>query len=570
MLKRFIRYYGDHKFIFIIDLTAAVLMSVFELVLPIISGKFIDEYIPNKDLRMIITASLLMLGFYIMRIFMQIIVNYYGHIMGTKIEHDMRGDLFKKIETLDFTFFDNNKTGSIMSRLVGDLRDIAEMAHHVPEDLMISLIMVVISLGFLFSYNLLLGLLALFFIIFLLVFSFRRRIAMLNGFRQVRVQHAEINSQIESSIGGIRLTKSYTNEDYEYEKFSENNHAYRDSWKEAYRVLTIFSTGTDFIINIFYLAMLLFGAYLVYTDKMSAGQLMSSLLFVNYVIQPIRRLINSIQQVQTGLAGIERFNQIMDMEPDIKNSLNPVFLEDLQGRIEFRNVDFKYQDEDQYVLQDFSFTIEPGRSVALVGETGVGKSTISQLIPRFYDVTHGEVLVDGVNVKEIDLYTLRKAIGHVQQDVYIFYGTIRDNILYGRPDATESEIIEAAKKARLHDFIMTLEKGYDTIVGERGVKLSGGQKQRISIARVFLKNPPILILDEATSSLDNITESQIQAALDELAQGRTLLVIAHRLSTVKNADEIIVLNREGIAERGTHDELMALNGYYASLNLINN
>jgi ATP-binding cassette, subfamily B, bacterial len=565
MIRRFISYYKNHMKLFLLDMTAAVIMAGMDLIFPLFTGRFIDNYIPNKNIIMISKVAFFLFGLYVIRIFLQIIINYYGHIMGTRIEHDMRADLFKKIEKLNFSYFNDNKTGTIMSRLVGDLREVSEMAHHVPEDLMISIMMLFGSMTILFIFSYKLALLALFFIILLLIFSFNRRKAMLNSFRHVRVEHAEINSQIESSIGGIRLTQSFTNEDYEYEKFSKNNRKYRNSWGGAYKSMTVFSTGNDFIINLFYLSVLVFGGILVYGNELRTGELISSLFYVNNIIQPIRRLINSIQQIQTGLAGIERFNEVMEMEPEIKNSINPIVLSDPKGIIEFNNVSFKYEQSDKNVLTNFSFKIEKGQSIALVGETGVGKSTISQLIPRFYDVNEGEILIDGVNVKEYDLSSLRSKIGHVQQDVYIFYGTIKDNILYGKTDASMDDIIDAAKKARLHDFIMTLEKGYDTLVGERGVKLSGGQKQRISIARVFLKNPPIIILDEATSALDNITERKIQAALDDLSVGRTTIVIAHRLSTIKNVDEIIVLDYEGISERGNHHDLVLLNGYYASL-----
>ncbi len=565
MIRRFISYYKNHLFLFIIDMAAALLIAGLDLLFPAVTEQFIDDYIPNKNLRMMIIVSLVLLLLYIIKILFQIIVNYWGHIMGTRIEHDMRADLFKKIETLNFSYFDEHKTGMIMSRLVGDLRDIAEMAHHVPEDLFISILMLSGSLGILFYYDYRLFFTSLGFVVILLLFSIISRKEMLNGFRNVRVEHAEINSQIESSIGGIRLSQSFTNEDYEYEKFSKNNKKYRDSWGSAYRAMTVFSTGNDFIISVFNIVILLLGGYLLYTENIKPGSLFSAILYVNYTIQPIRRLINSIQQIQTGIAGIERFHEIMEMEPEIQNPKNPVYLTDPKGIIEFKNVSFKYQNHDKYVLKDFSLTIKKGQSIGLVGETGVGKSTISQLIPRFYDVTDGEILIDGVNIKDYDLYSLRKTIGHVQQDVYIFYGTIKDNILYGKPDASMDEVIEAAKKARIHDFIMSLENGYDTLTGERGVKLSGGQKQRIAIARVFLKNPPILILDEATSSLDNITERKVQEALEELSKGRTCIIIAHRLTTLKNVDEIIVLDDKGIIERGTHNELIGNDGYYARL-----
>lgn len=565
MIRKFISYYKKHKFLFIIDMIAALLIAGLDLLFPMVTKNFIDDYIPNRKMQMMIVVAIILLGLYIIKIFLQIIVDYWGHIMGTRIEADMRADLFKKIETLNFSYFDENKTGVIMSRLVGDLRDIAEMSHHVPEDIFISSLMLVGSLGILLSYDLRLFLVALGFVIILLIFSLIRRKAMLEGFRRVRVEHAEINAQIESSIGGIRLTQSFTNEDYEYHKFSKNNQRYRDSWAGAYKAMTIFSTGSDFFINVFNLAILLLGGYLLYTSNISEGILFSSMLYINYTIQPIRRLINSIQQIQTGIAGIERFYEIMQIDNPIKNASNPIILENPKGEIEFKNVSFKYDKQDSYVLKNLSFKIKPGQSIGIVGETGVGKTTISQLIPRFYDVIDGEILIDGINIKDYDLYSLRKAIGHVQQDVYIFYGTIKDNILYGNPDASMEEVIEAAKKAKIHDFILTLENGYDTLTGERGVKLSGGQKQRIAIARVFLKNPPILILDEATSSLDNITESLVQEALEDLAKGRTTIIIAHRLSTLKNVDEILVLDNEGIKERGNHHELINNNSYYAKL-----
>ncbi len=565
MIKKFISYYKNHIFLFTLDMIAALIIAALGLLFPAVTKIFIDDYIPNKNLHMIIIVAIGLFLLYIFNILLQVIVNYWGHIMGTRIEFDMRGDLFQKIERLNFSYFDENKTGMIMNRLVADLRDISEMAHHVPEDVFISILMLGGSLSILFIYDWRLGAVASAFVIILLVFSIFRRKAMLNGFRKVRVEHADINSQIESSIGGIRLSQSFTNEEYEYDKFSVNNQKYRDSWGGAYRAMTIFSTGNDFIINIFNLTILVLGGYLVYTGKIDGGVFVAAILYINNTIIPVRRLINSIQQIQTGIAGIERFYQIMQITPEIQNPKNPIYLTNPKGTIEFNKVNFRYSDNDKYVLKDFNLTIKKGQSVGLVGETGVGKSTISQLIPRFYDVTDGEILIDGINIKNFDLKSLRGSIGHVQQDVFIFFGTIRDNIMYGNINASMDEIIEAAKRARIHDFIMTLENGYETLTGERGVKLSGGQKQRIAIARVFLKNPPILILDEATSALDNITERHIQEALDELARGRTTIIIAHRLTTLKNVHEILVLDEKGISERGTHQQLILNDGYYASL-----
>lgn len=565
MIRKFISYYKKHKLLFIIDMIAALLIAALDLLFPKVTEEFVDNYIPNRNIRMMVIIALVLLGLYIIKIFLNVIVDYWGHIMGTRIEADMRADLFKKIETLNYSYFDENKTGAIMSRLVGDLRDIAEMSHHVPEDIFISSLMLLGSLGFLLSYDYRLFLVALGFVIILLIFSIIRRKAMLDGFRKVRIEHAEINSQIESSIGGIRLTQAFTNEDYEYQKFCVNNTNYRDSWAKAYKAMTIFSTGNDFIINVFNVAILLLGGYLLYSSNISEGVLFSSMLYINYTIQPIRRIINSIQQIQTGIAGIERFYEIMKIDSKIKNPENPIILENPKGEIVFNNVSFKYETQEKFVFQNLNLKIKPGQSIGIVGETGVGKTTISQLIPRFYDVVEGEILIDGNNIKDYDLFSLRKAIGHVQQDVYIFYGTIKDNILYGNPNASMEEVIEAAKKARIHDFILTLEHGYDTLTGERGVKLSGGQKQRIAIARVFLKNPSILILDEATSSLDNITESLVQEALEHLTKGRTTIIIAHRLSTLKNVDEIIVLDDNGIKERGNHDQLIEKDSYYAKL-----
>ncbi|MGL5531940.1 MAG: ABC transporter ATP-binding protein, partial [Culicoidibacterales bacterium] len=403
-------------------------------------------------------------------------------------------------------------------------------------------------------------------IVFIIIwFSLSRRNKMMQGFREIRKTHGEINSTIESSIGGIRLVQSFANEDFENERFRENNERYRNSWHGAYKQMAIFTSGNNFLIDMLNLVVLVVGALFVIQGQLAFGEFTAYLLYINFLVQPIRRLIAFMQQFQTGWAGFERFHDIMELEPEIVSPPNAVTLTDVKGEIIFDKASFTYPSSETPVLTDFSLTIPAGKKIALVGESGVGKSTISQLIPRFYDLTGGRLLIDGLAVDTLDLASLRSNIGHVQQDVYIFWGSISDNILYGNPNASEAEVIEAAKRAHIHDFICQLEDGYDTLVGERGVKLSGGQKQRIAIARVFLKNPQILILDEATSALDTITEFQVQQALDALTVGRTNIIIAHRLSTVKSADEIIVLGREGIAERGTHDQLMENHGYYYQL-----
>ena len=565
MFKKFISYYRNHLGLFILDMIAALLMAGIDLVYPYFTGIFMDDYIPNGKIQSMVIVSLTLLILFIIRLICSHIVNYWGHIMGCKMEFDMRQDLFKKFQSLNFSYYDENKTGVIMSRLVGDLRDITELAHHGPEDIFISLIMIIGSFIILFNINAVFTLSIFPIIILIIIFSIWRRNAMMQGFRATRKTQGEINAQIESSIGGIRLTKSFANEDYEYNKFTENNLNYANSWKNALFQMSIFSSGNTFLIDILNLLLLIMGGILVYNNTLTFGDFTAFLLYINFLIKPIQRLINFMQQFQTGWAGFERFYEIIQLEPKIKSKENAIYLNNPKGNIIFNHVNFKYEANEEHVLTDFNINIESGKKIALVGESGVGKSTISLLIPRFYDVTSGEILIDDINIKDYELSSLRKNIGHVQQEVYIFYGNIRDNILYGNPQATEEEIIIAAKKARIHDFIMSLENGYDTIVGERGVKLSGGQKQRIAIARVFLKNPAILILDEATSALDNITEMLIQEALEDLTKGRTSIIIAHRLSTIKEADEILVLSKNGISERGTHEELLNKQGYYAEL-----
>lgn len=565
MLKLFISYYKNHKLLFYLDLLAATIMSGLNLLFPTITRLFIDDLIPNKQLGLIFTYGGMLVVLYFFRMYCNFFVNYYGHVMGTRIERDMRIDLFKKIQTLDSDYFDDHKTGSIMAHIVGHLRDISEMSHHTPENLFVSTIMLIGSFVILLTYHVQFTFIIFFFILLLVIFSATRRKKMMAASRKTRATHEEINSEVENSIGGIRLTKAFTNEEYEVSKFTKVTNVYQESFGQFYYQMGIFSSGTNLFIDLLYVAVLVFGGYFVYLGQLTAGEYVAYFMFISYLIQPIRTLISTIEQVQKGWSGYEKFYDIMQISPKIKSPENPMYLDNAGGTIEFQDVTFRYESSYKNILSNFNVKIDKGKKIALVGETGVGKSTISKLIPRFYDVTSGSVLVNDINVKNYDIYSLRSTIGHVQQDVYIFFGTIRDNILYGKPEASFDEVVDAARKANIHDFIMTLENQYETLVGERGVKLSGGQKQRVSIARVFLKNPPILILDEATSSLDNVTEKLIQKSLDDLTKGRTTLVIAHRLSTISNSDEILVLSEDGISERGTHKELINKNGYYASL-----
>ncbi len=565
MLKMFVSYYKNHKLLFFLDLLAATVMSAINLAFPLITRQFIKDFIPNENFQLIFMFGAILLGFYFIKLYCNFFVNYYGHVMGTRIERDMRIDLFKKIQTLDSDYFDDHKTGSIMSHIVGHLRDISEMSHHTPENLFVSSIMLIGSFTILLYFHVTFTLIVFLFVVFLVIFSASRRRKMMAASRKTRKTHEEINSEVENSIGGIRLTKAFTNEDFEIKKFKKVTEIYQESFGEFYKQMGIFSSGTNWFIDLLYLAVLVVGGYFVADGQMDVADYAAYFLYIGYLIQPIRTLIMTMEQVQKGWSGFEKFYNTMEIKPKINSPKDPIFLNNEFNSIEFKDVNFQYETSRSHVLKNFNVLVEKGKKVALVGETGVGKSTISKLIPRFYDVNEGQVLVNDKNVKDYDVYSLRSNIGHVQQDVYIFYGSIKDNILYGKPDATLDDVIDAAKKANIHDFIMTLDNQYETLVGERGVKLSGGQKQRVSIARVFLKNPPILILDEATSSLDNVTEKLIQKALDNLSNGRTTLVIAHRLSTISNADEILVLTKDGISERGTHKELISNKGYYAKL-----
>lgn len=564
MFKRFIRYYKNHLGLFILDMICATLVAAIDLVFPLVTSLMTKNYIPNKMIDKVFLVGGCLLALYLFRLVLQYVISYWGHMMGTLIEKDMREDLFKKYETLDYQFFDDNKVGSLMSNLTNHLRDVSEMSHHAPEDLFISLIMLVGSFIILIGINPILTLAIFALVIVEIIFCLTRRRKQLASFRGVRKFHGELNSRVESSISGIRLTKAFANESYENKKFKKTNDEYQDSWKEAYKQMTIFNCGNEFLIELTNVVLLVLGGYLVFTDRLLIADLLTYFLYINYLTKPINRLMAMMQQLQQGFAGIETFHEIMEIKPDIESPEDGIKDKDIEGNISFVNASFRYKEQDD-ILTNFNLEIKKGEKIAIVGETGVGKTTISKLIPRFYDLNQGQLLIDGLDIKELDLSLLRNSIGYVQQDVFIFYGTIEENIRYGKTNATFEEVVEAAKNANIHDFIMTLPDGYQTITGERGVKLSGGQKQRISIARLFLKNPPIIILDEATSSLDNITEKLIQEAFDRLLTNKTSIIIAHRLSTIKNSDRIIVLGKEGIIEEGTHNELIKQEGYYNKL-----
>lgn len=565
MLKKFISYYKPHMRLLIIDLICASAVAGLDLVFPMFTRQFINDYIPNGKIDIIIKLSLLIVLLYIVRLICQFVMQYWGHIMGTRIEYDMRMDLFSHIQKLPFKFFDNNKTGQIMSRLVGDLREIGETAHHGPEDLFIATIMLIGSFVLLLRINVMLTLIVFSFVLVLIIYAISMRKAMASAFRNVRNKHADINAQLENSISGIRLSKSFANECYEYSKFEQNSSAYKKSWNRAYMIMGFFSSGTHFLADLLNVIVISIGGIFKFYGLIDMGGLLAYLLYMTFMIRPIRRLIQFTQQFQSGIAGFQRFYELIEVEPEIVDKEDAIELDRVSGGIRFENVSFKYNEDEELILKDFNLDITKGKTIALVGPSGVGKTTISNLIPRFYDVSSGQVFIDDTDIRDVKLNDLRKNIGFVNQDVFIFWGSIKENIRYGNPNATNEEIIDSAKKANIHEFIMSLKEGYDTIVGERGVKLSGGQKQRVAIARVFLKNPPILILDEATSSLDNVTELAIQKSIEEIAIGRTTIVVAHRLSTIKNADEIIVITDKGIKERGSHKELINKESLYRDL-----
>lgn len=563
MLKRFLKYYKPVKKVFIIDMVCAFIVALCDLFYPMITRNIINVYVPNQNLKLMITWLVALGIIYIAKIGLNYYITYYGHVMGVTMQSNMRKDIFEHLQDLPFVFFDENKTGTLTSRIINDLMEVSELAHHGPEDLFISLVMLVgsfIMLGFI---NLPLALIVFSVVPFLIIFAMKLRVKMSKAFLQTRVTIGEVNANIENSISGIRVSKAFGNKSNEIKKFEKNNDIFQVARRKAYKVMAEFHTGTTFILDFMNILVLSAGGIFFFKGYINFGDFAAFILYIANFINPIKKLINFIEQYQSGLSGFTRFVEVMDA-PFEKDDEGAKDITDVKGEIKFDNVTFSY-DKHKKLLSDISFCIEKGKTVALVGPSGGGKTTLCHLIPRFYELEAGSISIDGTNINNFTRNSLRKNIGIVQQDVFLFTGTIMENIRYGRSDAKEEEVIEAAKKANIHDYIMSLPDGYDTYVGERGVKLSGGQKQRISISRVFLKNPPILILDEATSALDNTTEIYIQNSLEELSKNRTTLVVAHRLSTVKNADEIIVITDKGIEEKGKHEDLISKGGIYASL-----
>ena len=565
-LKKFIKYYKPYKTVFFIDLLCATIISAIDLAFPQLLRTLTQTLFagaPGKIISALIPITIGLLVAYIIQTACRYYVTYAGHMMGARMERDMRKELFDQYEKLSFSYYDQNNSGQMMSKLVSDLFDISELAHHGPENLFISLIKIIGSFIFLFMINRMLAVPMLILVVLMLVFSYGQNKKMQETFMDNRRKIGDINSSLQDTLAGIRVVQSFANERIEQEKFNRSNENFLISKDANYRCMGSFMSGNAFFQGMMYLVTLVFGGFLIAHGRMEASDLAMYALYIGIFISPIQILVELTEMMQKGLSGFRRFLEVVETEPDIVDAADAKPLKNVKGNVCYEDVSFHYSDDDTLVLSHVSFEIPAGKSIALVGPSGSGKTTICSLLPRFYDVTDGRVTIDGNDVRKLTLESLRSQIGLVSQDVYLFGGSIKDNIAYGKPDATMDEIVDAAQKANIHDFIMELPDKYDTFVGERGTRLSGGQKQRISIARVFLKNPPVLILDEATSALDNESERFIQKSLEELAKDRTTITIAHRLSTIRNADEILVVADCGIAERGTHEELLAQDGIYA-------
>ncbi len=563
MLKRFIQYYKPHLKMFTLDMLASLAISIIGMIYPMITREMLNNVIPNRQIKMIYILGITLFILYFIRMLLRYFVQYYGHVIGVKMQAAMRKDMFSKLQKLPYEYYDNHETGKIMSRMTNDLMDISELAHHGPENFFISGVMIIGSFIYLCTINVWLTLIIFSCVPLLVIISLLMRNKMRIAFMESRKSIAVINAALENSIGGIRITKAFTNAQKELEKFEVGNKSFVENRKQAYKAMGQFHSSTQFITDVFNVIVLIAGGIFLYNQQITFGDYSTFIVSINLFITPVTTLIQFMEQYQNGVTGFERFLQIMDQAEESEPA-NAIDLHDPKGQIVFNDVSFKYNDSKQ-IIDHISFTVEPGEKLALVGPSGGGKTTICHLLPKFYQVSSGEILIDGININELSLASLRKNIGIVQQDVFLFTGTFYENILYGRLDATYEEVVEASKKANIYDYIMSLPNGFDTQIGERGTKLSGGQKQRLSIARVFLKNPAILILDEATSALDNTTEILIQGALDELCEGRTTIIVAHRLSTIRNADEIAVIANGKIIEKDTHEALLAAQGAYAKL-----
>lgn len=562
MLKKFISYYKSYKKLFFLDLFVATISALCDLFYPMITREMVNDLIPNKEIRAIGVFAGVLLVIYLIKMLCAYFMQYWGHLVGVGMQSDMRRDIYNHLQNLPIRYFDNNQTGSIMSRIVNDLQDISELAHHGPEDLFISFFMIIGAFTMLIRINAQLTLIIFCLLPFIVLYSMFQRKRMLAVFMKTREKTGDINARLQNSISGIRVSKAFVINENERERFEADNKKFVEAKSKSYKIMAEYTAGIGFLTDLLDYVVLIFGGLFTYWGKIGIGDFLAYLLYIKIFTQPIKRLIAFVEQFQNGMSGFKRFMELIGEEVE-SDKTNAIELSKVEGEIDFQNISFDH--EDKSILKDISLKIPKGKMLALVGPSGGGKTTLCNLIPRFYNIKSGDIKIDGKSIYDVKLESLRKNIGIVQQDVFLFTGTIKENILVGNSEASDEEVMLAAKKANIHDLIMNMPDGYNTYVGERGVKLSGGQKQRIAIARIFLKNPPILILDEATSALDNITERLIQKSLEELCKGRTTIVVAHRLSTIKNADEIIVLTDNGIEERGTHQELLENKGFYYKL-----